>query len=161
VLNDYQIQFLHHLATHGVRFLIVGGQARWLSDRGHKTRDLDVWVSVADADKPALERALVAWSQVHPAHTAMPLQAPLPLKPERQIAFPDCDGVAYMDRSGVIQELSTDDRIDVLTSLVGMDFEDCFARAVQRDVEGVVVRVMCDADLHDAAEHRTQTKGSG
>ncbi len=160
MLSDYHIQFLHHLATHGVRFLIVGGQARWLSDRAHKTRDLDVWVSVADADKPDLERAIVAWSQAHPAHTAMPLQAPLALRPAVQIAFPDCDGVLYFDQKREMRELLTADRIDVLTSLAGMDFEECFVRAVSQDVEGVEVGVMCDADLEKAAEHRARTEGS-
>jgi hypothetical protein len=56
VVNEYHIQFLRHLARHGVRFLIVGGQARWLADRSHVTRDLDVWVSIATSDKPALEQ---------------------------------------------------------------------------------------------------------
>jgi hypothetical protein len=136
VLNDYHVQFLHHFAGHGARLLIVGGQARWLDDRTHETRDLDLWVSVADADEPNLENALVGWSRAHPSHTAMPLQAPLALRPGVQIAFPDCDGVAYLSRSGGIEELSTADRIDVLTSLAGMGFEDCFARAVQHDVDG-------------------------
>jgi hypothetical protein len=136
MLNDYHIQFLHHFVRHNVDFLIVGGQARWLSDRAHKTRDLDLWVSIAEVDKPNLERTLVVWSGQHPAHTAVPLQAPLPLRPGCQIAFPDCDGVAYIDRSGVIQELSTADRIDVLTS------------------EGVEVRVMCAPDLEKAGRLR-------
>ena len=154
MLNDYHIQFLHHFVRHNVDFLIVGGQARWLSDRAHKTRDLDLWVSIAEVDKPNLERALVVWSGQHPAHTAVPLQAPLPLRSGRQIAFPDCDGVAYMDRSGVIQELSTDDRIDVLTSLAGMEFAESFERSVQHEIEGVAVRALCASDLEKAGRLR-------
>jgi hypothetical protein len=154
VVNEYHIQFLRHLARHGVRFLIVGGQARWLADRSHVTRDLDVWVSIATSDKPALEQALVAWSREHPAHTAVPLQAPLPLRLGVQIAFPDCDGVLYLDRTGEMRELSTADRIDVLTSLAGMDFEECLARSVGHDVEGATVRALCDSDLDKAAQLR-------
>ena len=60
MLNDYQIQFLHHLVRHGVTFLIVRGQARWLMNNAHRTRDLDVWVSIAEASKPKLEEALIA-----------------------------------------------------------------------------------------------------
>lgn len=151
MLNDYHIQFLHLLVRRNVKFLVVGGQARWLLNRVQQTRDLDVWMSVAEADKPALEQALVAWSAAHPAHTAMPLQAPLPLRPGVQIAFPDCDGVAYMVRTGQIQELSVRDRIDVLTSLAGMEFEECFARGVQYDIDGVAVRALCKSDLDQAA----------
>lgn len=154
-MNDYHIQFLHHLGRHRVRFVVVGGQARWLSDASHVTRDLDVWASVAATDKPALEKALVAWSREHPAHTAVPLHAPLPLRPGVQIAFPDCAGVLYLDRGREMRELSTADRIDILTSLAEADFEECFARAVEHDVESVFVRALCATDLDKASEHRS------
>src|SRR5262245_13422507 len=97
--------------------MVVRGQARWFINKAHKTRDLDIWVSIAEEHKLNLERALVAWSEQHPAHTAVRLQAPLRLMPKRQIAFPDCDGVLYLDRKGEMRELSTADRIDVLTSI--------------------------------------------
>lgn len=154
MLNDYHIQFLHHLARCRVRHLVVGGQARRFFQHSHVTRDLDVWASVADADKPALEEALVAWSREHPAHTAMLLVAPLLLRPGVQIAFPDCDGVLYLDRVGEMRELSTADRIDMLTSIAGMSFEECFARAVECDVESVAVRALCAADLAEAERLR-------
>jgi hypothetical protein len=159
VLKDYQIQFLHHLVSYDVAFLIVRGQARWLADRSHKTRDLDVWVSIADEDKPNLESALIKWGRQHPAHTNVSWQAPLPLRPKVQIAFPQYDGVGYVDRAGEIQELSTADRIDVLTSLEGMDFKECFERSVQHHVDGVVVHAMCADDLDAAGQHRFKTEG--
>ena len=59
VLNDYHIQFLHHLVHHNVAFMVVRGQARWLINNAHQTRDLDIWVSIADGSKPALEQALI------------------------------------------------------------------------------------------------------
>jgi len=157
MLNDYHIQFLHHLVHHDVTFLIVRGQARWLINSVHRTRDLDIWVSIADKDKPSLERALIEWGREHLQHTNW--NSPLPLRPMVQIAFPQFDGVWYMDRRGALREIPTADMIDVLTSLVGMDFEQCMERALSRDVEGVTVHAMCAADLYVAAEHRFKSEG--
>jgi hypothetical protein len=159
VLNDYHIQFLQHLVRHDVSFLIVRGQARRFINSAHQTRDLDIWVSIADKDKPALERALIEWASKNPQHTNRNWASPLPLRPKVQIAFPENDGVWYMDRTGALQEISTVDRIDVLTSLVGMEFEECLKRAVAREIEGVTVHAMCAGDLDVAAEHRFESEG--
>ena len=65
MLNEYHLQFLHNFTDHGVRFLIIGGQARHVHN-GSVTRDLDPWVAIDPASTPSLERALVRWSQVAP-----------------------------------------------------------------------------------------------
>jgi hypothetical protein len=57
------------------------------------------------------------------------------------MAFPECDGVWYMDRTRTPREISTTDRIDVLTSLEGMDFDECVKRADRHEVDGVLVYV--------------------
>jgi hypothetical protein len=159
MLNDYHIQFLHHLIRYGVAFLVVRGQARWLLDNAHQTRDLDLWVSIADADKPNLERALIEWANKHRQHTNQNWVSPLHLRPKVQIAFPEVDGVWYLDRSGVAREISTADRIDVLTSLEGMLFDECWKHAVTHKVEGATFRAMRAADLDVAAHHRFKSEG--
>jgi hypothetical protein len=120
---------------------------------------LDIWVSIADKDRPALERALVAWASKHPLHTNRDWVPPLSLGPKLQIAFPEDDRVAYLGRSGGVLYISIADRIDVLTSLEGMNFEECFERPVIHEVEGVTVRAMPAADLDQAAEFRFASEG--
>ena len=159
MLNEYHIQFLHHFVRHDVSFLIVRGQARKLINSAHQTRDLDVWVSIADTHRPALELALIEWASKNPQHTNQNWSSPLPLRPKVQIAFPENNEVWYMDRSGELKEIGTADRVDVLTSIVGMDFEECSKRAVACQVEGVTVHAMCAADLDVAAEHRFKSEG--
>jgi hypothetical protein len=140
-------------------FLIVRGQARWFINNAHQTRDLDIWVSIADGDKPKLQNALIAWAGEHPQHSNRNWTPPLDLRPKLQIAFPENDGVWYMDRAGGLREISTADRIDVLTSLEGMDFDECFKRGAVHEVEGVRIRAMSAADLDNASEHRFRTEG--
>jgi hypothetical protein len=159
VLNDYHIQFLHHLVHHNVAFMVVRGQARRFINNAHETRDLDIWVSIADEDKPRLERALIEWAREHPQHSNRDWRSPLLLRPKLQIAFPENDGVGYLSRSGAPCEISTADRIDVLTSLEGMNFDECLKRAGKHEVDGNSVYVMCTADLDKASEHRLRTEG--
>ena len=64
-----------------------------------------------------------------------------------------------MDRTGGMREISTADRIDVLTSLEGMDFEECLKRAGTHEVDGISVYVMCAVDLDKASQHRFRTEG--
>ena len=159
MLNEYHIQFLHHFVCHNVIFLIVRGQARWLINNVHRTRDLDIWVRIADEGKPRLERALIEWATKHSTHTGQNWSSPLPLRPKVQIAFPEFDEVWYMDRTGGLREISTADRIDVLTSLEGMIFDECFKRAEAHEVEGAAVHAMSAADLDLAAKFRFVSEG--
>ena len=159
MLNDYHIQFCITSVRYNVRFLIVRGQARWLINNAHQTRDLDIWVSIAEADKLKLENALIAWAQEHPQHSNQNWTPPLPLRPKVQIAFPENDGVWYMDRSRALRGISTADGIDVLTSIEGMDFDECLRRAGTREVDDIPVYVMSAADLDNASKHRFRTEG--
>ena len=90
MLNEYHLQFLHHLMDHGVRFLIVGGQARYVH-HGNRTRDLDLWVDISVGSRPALEKALVEWSKKNPAHTHRPVTSPINFSPKGQQKFPDAE----------------------------------------------------------------------
>jgi hypothetical protein len=152
LLNRYHIKFLHHLVKHDIAFLIIGGQARRFLDANRQTMDLDIWVRIHKEDIAKLERAILEWAKEHPQHAlTQNLVAPLSLRPGVQIKFPDTDGVWFSDRSNSPGQVGTKDRIDVLTSLHNLDFNECMRRAQQNDVEGVTVFSLCPADL-DRAE---------
>jgi hypothetical protein len=145
MLNDYHLQFLHRLTDAGVRFLVIGGQARRVHD-GSETRDLDIWVDIEPQSRRALETVLLAWSAAHPLHTAQPLTAPLALRPNVQIQFPDADCL-YMTRDGIPAPIPTTDRIDILTSVGQHDFEQFYARALTHSVEGMDLKVLSRDDM--------------
>jgi hypothetical protein len=58
MLNEYHLQFLRLLTERGVRFLVIGGQARF-AYHGIATRDLDIRVDLSSENGPALEECLV------------------------------------------------------------------------------------------------------
>jgi hypothetical protein len=99
MLNSYHREFLKLLSECGVRFMVIGGQARH-HYYGTETRDLDVWAQ----NDEALQRALAAWMESHPW--------PLP-RPELRLWHPD---------DTQLHQTGTDEaagRIDVLTKVDG------------------------------------------
>ncbi len=156
MLNDYHIQFLSHLLRRKVTFLVIGGQARWLLDASHRTSDLDVWVRLVPEDVPTLERSIIAWGREHPQHSNRNLVLPLGLRSGMQLAFPENDGVWFINRSGQPKEIGIKERVDILTSLGDLNFGDCLKRAVAHRVADMIVMGLSPEDL-DAAE-RLRTK---
>ena len=154
MLNDYHLKFLHRLVEHDVAFLIIGGQARRLIDPEHHTRDLDIWVRIEPKDRPKLNAVVDGWVREHPMHAVM-LGPGRNWRSDLQIQFPDGDGVLFMDRSGNRQEVGTKDRIDVLTSLHDLIFDECMRRARQNDVDGITVLSLCSDDLDRSARRAT------
>jgi hypothetical protein len=159
MLNDYQVQFLHHLIRHNVTFLVVRRQARWLNNNAHMTRDLDIWVSIADKDRPALERALIEWASKNPQHTNQNWASPLVASAESSNRIPRKRWGLVHGSHGCAERNLNSCRIDVLTSLEGMIFEECLARATMHNVDGATVHAMSPADLDQAAKFRFASEG--
>jgi hypothetical protein len=155
LLNEYQIQFLRLLVAHGVRFLIIGGQARHIYSKA-PTRDLDIWADILDASKNALENALVEWSSTHPNHSDSRIEKPAPLRPGVQIKFPDADA-AYLDSKGTLQTITASDGIDILTSIGHAIFTEYYERAATTEVNGITVRVPIQSDLENLKSPDTKS----
>ncbi|MBB2678699.1 UNVERIFIED_ORG: putative nucleotidyltransferase [Rhizobium esperanzae] len=144
MLNDYQKEFLNNLIRHNARFLVIGGVARQHYEGGH-TKDLDILIDI-DERIEAIEAALQEWKQRYAIHTMLDLIPPLALRPMVQMKFPDdlCD---YQDRKGDVREIGPDDGVDVLTSLPGFAFANLYERGRDVSIDGVKVRILCQADV--------------
>ncbi|MGL4090848.1 hypothetical protein [Hyphomicrobiales bacterium] len=146
MINEYQQQFLEHIDADGVRYLVIGGQAR-LVHFGNTTSDLDVWVDIGDANLAALERSLVGWVDRYPAHWFKTLVAPLALRAGLQFKFPDVDGCLFLSADGELLEIGTTNGVDVLTSVRGADFGECYSRRLMSAISGLNVPFLGAADL--------------
>ncbi|TBH34604.1 hypothetical protein ELG66_01015 [Rhizobium leguminosarum] len=151
LLNDYQRQFLAHFIQHQVRFLVIGGVARW-HYFGKPTRDLDVVVDI-ERSANGIERALEEWKREHPIHTMLDLSPPLALRPMAQIKFPD-DLCAYRDDKGDIREIGPEDGVDVLTSLQSFSFAELYERSTEANIRDLTLRLLCPDDLERTATIR-------
>lgn len=110
-------ELLECFARHEVRFLIVGGWA--LAAHGHPrmTKDLDIWVSADSANADAVIEAL------------------------EDFGFGDLDLTAedFLESDMVVQLGYPPNRVDLLTSPDGVDFESCWADRLDVTMDGLDV----------------------
>lgn len=118
-------EFLECLAARDVRYLVVGGYA--VAAHGHPryTGDLDLWIWTARENAASLLTALDDFG-----FGSVGLVASDFTEPDRvvQLGYPPI-------------------RIDLLTSIDGVEFEECFNRRVEVVVDGLPVHFIALDDL--------------
>lgn len=133
--NDYK-DMLQCLSAEGVRFLLVGAYALAVHGYPRATKDIDffVWATPENAD--SLMRALVRFGA--------------PIK-DLSAADLASEGTVYQIGSGP-------QRIDILTRISGVSFEQAYANRLTVSMEGVEVPVISLKDLiaNKRASGRTQ-----
>lgn len=114
--RDFQ-ELLELFVQHDVRYLVVGGWA--LAAHGHPryTKDLDLWVWMNPSNASSVLEALADFGF-----------GELGLSVE-DFLLPD----------SVIQLGFPPNRIDLLTSPSGVDFDDCWPDRLEIDIDGVAV----------------------
>ncbi len=116
-MNPDFVALLRELSAADARFLVVGGYAVSLHSRPRATGDLDVWIEPTAVNAARVFRALRAFG------------APL-------------EGLAETDltKSDVVYQIGVPPcRVDVLTSLTGVDFAVAWAERVTCRIAGLEV----------------------
>ena len=125
LLTDDFREFLRLLNANRVEYLLVGGYAVGLHGYPRATVDLDVWVG------------------------ATPGNAQRVLASLREFGFdlPALESRLFTDPRSIVRLGVAPFRIEVMTSIDGVEFEACRARAVEFEVDDVRVPVISLADL--------------
>jgi hypothetical protein len=118
-------EFLRLLDAHGVDYLVVGGYAVAFHGHPRATQDLDVW----------LRRDLATAERVVEVLRAFGFDAP-ELRPE-----------LFLDPERLVRLGEPPMRLELLTSVSGLDFEESHRRAVRTELEGVPVAIVSLPDL--------------
>jgi predicted nucleotidyltransferase len=118
-------EFLRLLNSEGVRYLVVGGYAVAHHGYPRPTGDLDVWVAVDP------ENAALLFTVLSKFGFGGSIQS------ERDFLVPD--KVFRMGYPPV--------RIEVLTGISGVRFDECYAQRVTIDIDGIAVDVIAKSDL--------------
>ena len=116
-MNQDFIDLLNACAAADVRFLVVGAYALAIHGRPRATGDLDLWVEPSPDNARRIMKALAAFG------------APLAQVSERDFETP---GVVY--QIGVAPG-----RVDILTNLSGLTFDEAWAGRVRHPFGGVEV----------------------
>lgn len=118
-------EFLKLLSDHRVKYLLVGGYAVAFHGYIRTTNDIDVWVPKDSDNSVRLISALEEFGFGMPE-----------LKPE---LFLESDQIVRMG----IEPL----RIEISTTIDGVDFDDCYDRRIEGSLHGVPVVVIELGDL--------------
>ena len=108
VLNQDFREFIQSLNEHNVRYLIIGGYAVAFHGHPRYAKDLDVWIEPAPINAANIIEALT-----HFGFGSLGLEKDDFLIPDQ-----------------IIQLGHPPNRIDILTALEGVDFDECFASKI-------------------------------
>jgi predicted nucleotidyltransferase len=120
-------EFLRLLNAHRVDYLIVGGYAVAFHGHPRATADIDIWIPMREETAQQLVTVLKAFGFDVPQ-----LSTELFLRPDQVIRL----GTPPL-------------RIELLTTIAGVDFDACHARAVHTTLDGVDVRLIALDDLKE------------
>lgn len=117
--DDFK-EFLKLLNSNGVEYLPIGGYAVGIYGYVRATNDLDVWVRRNLRNALAVERAL------------------------REFGFadPSLTHELFLVENNVVRTGVPPMRLEILTSISGVNFEQCYAEKFPIDIEGLEVPVI-------------------
>ena len=133
VLSQDFKEFVQSLNANSVRYLVIGGYAVAFHGHPRYTKDLDVWVELKPDNAARIVKALEQFGF-----------GSLGLKTE-DFLVPD----------QIIQLGYPPNRIDLLTTLEGVDFETCYTSKVQVTIDEIAV------DFMDLANLKKNKKATG
>jgi len=132
MLNQDFKEFIQSLNENEVRYLVIGGYAVAFHGHPRYTKDIDVWIEMNPDNAARLVKALDQFG-----FASLGLQAEDFLRPDQivQLGYPP-------------------NRIDLLTTLLGVDFESCYSSRVQVEIDDVAVNFI---DLENLKKNKKAT----
>ena len=114
--NDFK-EFIELLNRHRVRYLVVGGYAVAFHGYPRYTKNLDVWIELSPENADNVIKALEAFGF-----------GSLGIKAED-----------FLEIDQIIQLGYPPNRIDILTTLKQVNFEDCYKEKVEVEIQGLKI----------------------
>jgi hypothetical protein len=118
-------EFIALLNAHEVRYLVVGGYAVGLHGHPRYTKDIDIWIERTPSNAEHLMHALAEFGF-------------------EDVGLTNDD---FLRPDQVVQLGRPPNRIDLLTSLSGVSFSDCYQSRVVETIEETDVQYISLADL--------------
>jgi predicted nucleotidyltransferase len=125
MLNEDYRDMLRALSDEKVKFLLVGAYAMAAHGYVRATMDIDIWIMTSSDNADAVFRALKRFGAPFHNLTQKDLQA---------------EGTVF--QIGVSPR-----RIDILTTVSGLQFEETYDRSIAIDIDGIEVRIPSIDDI--------------
>ncbi len=116
--------FFQLLDSHGVKYLLIGGWAVGYYGYPKATGDIDIWLAIDSKNQKNLQKALVDFG----------------------ITLSEVNE-NLLKKGEFIRIGNPPLRIELLTEISGVQFEDCFERHVSQTIDGVSLKIINLEDL--------------
>ena len=132
VLNKDFREFIQLLNDHNVLYLVVGGYAVAFHGYPRYTKDIDLWIWLNKSNAEKMLQVL------------------------KDFGFGALDLTIddFLDPEQVVQLGYPPNRIDILTDLKGLDFEECYPSKVEVTVENIIINFI---DLENLKKNKKAT----
>ena len=117
--SDFK-EFLKLLNTHEIQYLIIGGYAVGYHGYPRATGDLDIWVGVNPLNSGRIVAALKEFG----------------------FDFPDVTTKLFQEENKIVRMGMPPVRIELITTIPGVEFEECYAARVVNEIAGVEVSLI-------------------
>ena len=115
--------FLKLLNSNRVEYLLIGGYAVNYYGFSRATADLDIWIAISPDNAERVANAV------------------------REFGFVQAAADAFIEPRKVIRMGLPPLRLEILTSISGVEFADCYARRVQVQLDGIPISLIEIEDL--------------
>ena len=116
-------EFLRLLNSIEVEYLVIGGYAVNYYGYPRATGDLDIWIGIAPGNA---ERAAIA---------------------VREFGFAQAETGIFLEPGKVIRMGVPPVRLEILTTISGVEFAECYARRREAELDGVPIHLIALDDL--------------
>lgn len=113
-------EFLKSFKTHGVEYLLVGGYAVGYHGYPRATADIDLWVKVNPANARRIVEALIDFG----------------------FGVENLNPELFLEKDRIIRIGNAPLRIEILMSISGVEFNDCYKDRVVDSLEDVEVSII-------------------
>jgi len=125
MLNPDFKEFIQSLNDNDVRYLVVGGYAVALHGHPRYTKDIDIWIEPDPENAARMVKAIIQFGF-------------------ESLGLETDD---FLENDVIIQLGYPPNRIDLMTSLSGVNFKSCYAERISVKVDGVGVNFIDLASL--------------
>lgn len=113
-------EFLRLLGSHGVEYLLIGGYAVGYHGYPRATQDMDIWIAVHPRNADRMVMVL------------------------REFGFdtPNLSADLFLQDKSLVRMGMAPMRIEIVTTISGVSFDECYAQRVTDVLDGVAVEII-------------------
>jgi hypothetical protein len=113
-------EFLKLLKEHDVRYLLIGGYAVGYHGYARATGDMDIWIAIHPDNAQKIVAVLKAFGFDHP----------------------DLNAELFLHENKIIRMGVPPVRLEITTSISGVEFEECYQARIEDKLDGVEVNLI-------------------